>query len=240
MTIFNDKYKHEIPYAKDYPFASDFYPKNDCRYPLTELYKSMVKERTGVAPHNCKISIPHMGKGIYNVYLYFLDIRQVFTPEEYNKFQSDMLMPDKESFFTLLFKDAIKQYPIEQLNGLRINPNGVFVEDFRKRSLAYTISMAEAKLKKMWSSKYPQIVYTTRWENSLYLFFNAIDALNQFAENNSAGFKKISYNIIKKYDKDGLCSVEALDFILDLQANYESIGGRNYFNSDAMNGLKII
>lgn len=240
MTIFNDKYEHEISYAKDYAFASDFYPKHDCRYPLTELYKFNVKEKTGVSPYNCKISIFNMDSGFYNVYLYFWDIREVFTFEEYHEFRMHTLMRREENYFTLLFNDAMEQYPIKQLNNMRLNPNGVFVEDFRVRSLSYTADRAENDLKRLWASKYPQIVFTTRWDSALYLFFDTIYALNQFVENDSAEFKESSCDVLKKYDNDGFCNIKAHSFILDLLENYKNIGGRNYFNSDAMDGLKII
>ena len=240
MKRFNDKYEHQIPYAWDYLFASDFYPTKDCRYLLSELFKSKVKDKTGVAPYNCKFSIPNMSKGMFNVYLYFWDIRDLFTLQEYHKFWVDTLMHHKENYFTRLFNDAIKQYPIKQLNGMKLNPNGVFVEDYRVRSLAYTADRAENELTKLWAEKYPQIVYTTRWDSALYLFFNTIDILNQFIENDSAEFKNSSYDVIKKYDKDGFYTIEILGFTLDLLENYKRIGGRNYFNSDAMNGLKSI
>jgi hypothetical protein len=224
----------------DYPFASDFYPEEDCRYPLTVLYKSKVKDKTGVSPYNCKISIPHLSRGFYNVNLYFWDMREVFSVEECLSFRVEITMRHKYNYFTLLFNDAIEQCPIKQLNGLKLNPNGVFVEDFRGRSLAYTADNAENELKKLWASNYPQIAYSMRWDSTFYLFFKTMDTLNAFFENDSAKFKNISNDVMSKYDRDGFCSIEAIGFILDLLKNYESIGGYNYFHSDMCNGLKTI
>lgn len=102
MKIFDDKYEHEIPYALDYLFASEFYSEKDCRYPLTEIYKSNVKNIIGVSPYNCKISIPHMGNGIYNVHLYFQDVREVFTSEGYNKFRIDTIIHHKQNYFSVM------------------------------------------------------------------------------------------------------------------------------------------
>jgi len=240
MAIFNDKYEQETAPAMDYPFASDFYPERDCRYPLTEQYKASVQDKIGIAPYNCKISIPRMGNGIYNVYLYFRDIREVFTPEEHKKFWEDSIIHNKESCFTRLFLDVTRQCPLPQLHGRALNPNGVFVEDFRARSLAYTAAEAEAELKQLWAAMCPQIVYTTIWDSSLYLFFHTIDALNRFAEYDAGELKERSCRVMKKYDKDGFCSMEAFSIMLDLLENYKSIGGHNYFNSDAMDGLQAI
>ena len=237
--IFNDKYKHEIPYAMDYPFASDFYDKQDVRYILTELYKSSVKNKTGITPYNCKIFIPSIntGKRFYNVLLYFWDIRKLNSCEQFPK---DSSINFAERDFTVLFKDALKQCSLKQLDDMKLNPNGVFVEDFRIRSLAYTISQAEHELKKLWTSRYPQIVLTTGWSSSMYLFFNTMNALNQFVENDIVVFAEYSHAVLKKYDKDGFCSIKTFTCILDLLENYNRIGGRNYFNSDAMDGLQTI
>ena len=242
MAIFNDKYEHEVPYSLDYPFASEFYSKGDCRYRLMELYKSMVKEEIGVEPYNCKIYIPYMGEHneIYNVILYFWDIQEVITPEKYDKYFEDTFIKHKESRFTKIFYDALKQCPLNELGTMELNPNGVFVEGYKERSLAYTASLAEKELNQLWTSLYPQITFTTRWDSVYYLFFNTIEDIEKFVEENTDDFKKKTYNVMKKYDRDDLCTMENSSFILDLLGNYESIGGRNYFNSDAMDGLKSI
>jgi hypothetical protein len=239
MVLFNDKCKHEVPYSLDYPFASEFYNKEDCRYQLTELYKSMVKEEIGVEPYNCKIYTPNIGEHntIYNVILYFWDIEKVFTTKEY--FENTFIQ-HKESRFTKIFYDALKQCPLNELDKLKLNPNGVFVEGYKERSLAYTASLAEKELNQLWTLLYPQIAYTTRWDSVYYLFFNTIEAIDRFVEESSVDFKKKSYDVMKKYDRDDLCTMENSSYILDLLGNYESIGGRNYFNSDAMDGLKSI
>ena len=96
-------------------------------------------------------------------------------------------------------------------------------------------------VKKAEASKHPQIISTTRWHNGFYLFFSTMGALDEFLRADAVGFKKASYDIIKKYDIDGFCSMESsLYFTLDLLENLESAGSQGYFKSNAMEGLFVI
>ena len=105
MVVFKDQYKPEIPYAMDYPFASEFYPKQDCRYPLIEQYKALVNEKTGVMPYNGKIAIPDMGNQIFNVYLYFWNLSAEFTPEKREAFRLDSYLYEEDNYFMVLFRE---------------------------------------------------------------------------------------------------------------------------------------
>ena len=225
--------------ALDYPFASDFYSQEDCRYSLTDRYKTLVKDAIGVMPYNCKLAIPRAGQKFFNVYLYFKDIAEVFTPKEYRAFQVNSYAHHQESQFTHLFSEASKQYPIEELFGFRLNPNGVFVQDYKECSLAYTADKAFNELKELWACKYSRVAASTRWNSSLYLFFHTLEALHQFVEKDAIQCKKDTYAILKKHDKEGGWRLEELTFTLDLLETYKCLG-QHYFNSDEMSGLKTI
>lgn len=238
MPFFNDQLRHEIPLAADYPFAAEGYPAADARHALTQAFMQAVEHETGVSPFNCKISQPSGRNDIYNVYLYFWDINEVFTPDEQKQLRINGTYKGQKAFFTNLFLDTLERFPVDQMERLRINPNGVFAEDFRVRVAAHCAKHAEKELTQTWRTWFPQIKTNIRMDNMFYLFFADEQALNHFAEHRTAVFCWHANRIMQRYDEFGALRKGGAEFVLDVQSNYDRIGGQFYFNSNAMSGLR--
>jgi len=236
MKKFKDKFEHSVMPSLDYPFATEVYSIWDSRYKVTKLFKSMLTEKMGVCPYNCKISLIETDSSFFNVFVYFWDIREIFSDNEIR----NMIVDEKpKQPYISMFMEALKCYPVPEIEGKKMN--SVFFQDFRIRACSKSLKDAEPSLKWFWNKHEPQIVFTARWDDSYYLFFNNENVLNQFCDGEHIRvFKKRAYEIISPHDMHNVWSIDSLKFIVDVHENYTRIGGGNYFNSDAMFAGKVI
>jgi hypothetical protein len=224
---FNDAYKHSVMPSLDYQFAKEFYNQSDSRYNLVKYIDNLIWETKKIRMYNCKIEIIETADNLYNVYLYFYDLKRIFA-SDYSPFLN------KNDDFIVLFNKALKECPIPELDGKKLNSNGIFVEDFLICARCYAIENASQKLEQAIKKSYPTIKFMTIWQETIYLFFQDHREIEKFLNGDIPAFKEFVYEIIKPFDVENVWKAGSLAFMLDVHDNYRSIGGRNYFNSDVM------
>lgn len=238
MNSFKDKFEHSVLPASDYFFAIEKYFSWDSRYKVTKFFTAMIAEKKGVYPYNCKICIPGHTDSIFNVFVYFQDIREVFSVDTIKKLSWDTTIKQP---YNEMFMEALKHYPVPELKNKEMNANGIFFQDFRECARSKSLMDAEPRLKNHWKENVPQIVFTVCQNDFCYLFFKNKNSLKFFCdEEYTYCFKNEAYKILKAYDKHNVWSIDSLMFRLDVYENYTNIGGHNYFNSDTMFSGKII
>ncbi|MHB8077581.1 hypothetical protein [Desulfosporosinus fructosivorans] len=217
----------------DYQFAKEFYGPSDSRYKLIQYFDNLIWETKKIRMYNCKIEIIETAENLYNVYLYFCDLKKTLG-NDYKPFFNE------NTDFIVLFYKALKECPVAELNDKKLNSNGIFVKDFQTCARSYAINNALPKFEHAIKKRYPTIEFLTVWDQTIYLFFHDRGELEKFLEGDIPAFKKFCYDIIKPFDIENVWETSKLAFMLDIYENYRSIGGRNYFNSDAMgNGVFI-
>ena len=224
MFGFKDKYKHSIYPFLDYLFASEFYAEDDCRYNLSESYKDLIGKEVGVKPYNCKISVSE--SAMFDVYLYFQDIRKVFI----HNTQENIL----DNTFNSLFMEALQSNPIPELKGKPLNPEGVFIKDFLECYRARVLTSAMKKLKVFLNEGGRGIIFSAHWNSIIYLFFRKDEDKENFLKRDIRLFKQNVYEEVKSYDIDHILKPDSLYFSLDVFSNFTNIGGHKYFTTDAM------
>jgi hypothetical protein len=224
---FLEKHEHSVMPSLDYQFAKEFYEPSDSRYKLVKAFENLIWEAKNIQIYNCKIEIVKTTDNLFNVYLYFCDLKKTFG-EDFNPFFN------KDKDFIVLFNKALKEYSVEELKGKKLNPNGIFVEDFLRCARCYAISNASKAFETSIKEHYPAIEFVTFWDETIYLFFHDHLGLEDFIKGDIVTFKKFCYDIIKPFDVENVWEVDNLAVMLDKYENYRSIGGRNYFNSDTM------
>jgi len=230
MSTVNDDCQHSVTPSADYPYATERYPRSDPRYALCQAYSSLVEAQLGYQVFNCKIS-PLQEWG-YNVYLYLLDARRDLG----DQWLRITLLSDRNHPMTALFEQALAVHPVEWLDGRKINPNGVLVQDFKTCSVSYALERAAPRIREL-VSRYPAVTFDIQWNTSFYLFFSTTSEMGRFHHNDAPRFLEQMWAALKEFDNHGFFTeVNPVQVILDLQDHYDTIGGRNYFNSDAMAG----
>ncbi len=224
---FIDKHEHSVMPSLDYPFAKEFYEPSDSRYKLAKVFENLIWETNKIKIYNCKIEIVKTTDNLYNIYLYFCDLRKTLG-EDYKP------LFNKNKDFIVLFNKALNECPIKELDGKKLNPNGIFVEDVLTCARCYAIGTASKEIEPALKKHYPAIVFLTFWDETIYLFFQDREDIEDFLKGDIVAFKKFCYDIIEPFDAERVWEVGNLTFMLDIYENYRSIGGRNYFNSDAM------
>jgi hypothetical protein len=238
MDLFKDRFEHSVDPVLDYPFATEIYSVHDSRYKVVEAYKSMFVEKVGVSPFNCKISIIKSADRFFNVNVYFQDIREIFSRDEIMEMMVD---PKQKQPYNTMFMEALKNHPVPELDGKALNYNGVFFQDFRRCARSKSLSDAEPLLKKQWKKCKPQILFTMRRDDVLYLFLDTTDGIEIFCRDDHIhSFKMNVLKILKPYDRDHVWEIDSLNFILDVYEDFKKVGGQYYFNSNAMSGKKVI
>lgn len=221
-----DKHKHSVFPAEDYPFAKEFYKPSDSRYKLVKVFENLIWEAKKIKIYNCKIEIIKSIDEFYNVYLYFWDLKRTLG-KDYNT-------TNQNKDFIDLFYKALKECPIKELNGMELNSNGIFLKDFLTCDRCYAISNASKEIEPAIKKRYPAIEFITSWHETIYLFFQNREKLEDFLKGDITVFKKFCYDIIEPFDVERVWEADTLTFMLDTYGIYRSIGGWNYFNSDAM------
>ena len=224
---FIDKFEHSVMPSLDYSFAKEFYEQSDSRYKLVKTFENLIWETKKIKIYNCKIEIIKTTDNLYNVYLYLSDLKKTLG-EDYSP------LFNKNKDFIDLFNEALKEYPIKELNGKKLNSNGIFVLDFLTRARCYAIGNASKEIEPAIKKRNPAIEFLTFWDETIYLFFQGREELEEFLKGDIVAFKKFCYDIIEPFDAERVWEVDNLTFMLDIYENYRTIGGRNYFNSDAM------
>jgi hypothetical protein len=223
-----DEIEHSVSPSLDFPFAKEKYKMTDSRYELVKAYKKLIFDVKGIEIYNCKIEIPKLAQDIYNVYIYLTDIKKELG-ESYNPWFNR-----NEDFITL-FNQTLLKHPVIELKNRNLNRNGIFIQDFNKCAKAYALSKSFHSLQVALKQKYPIIEFLIFWDTTIYAFFPEHANFDDFLEKeNIKHFKQFSYEIVKQYDAEKVCSPDNISFMLDDYANYKSIGGQHYFNSDAM------
>lgn len=225
---FRDEIEHSVSPSLDYPFAKERYEMTDSRYELVNAYKKLIYDVKGIDIYNCKIGIPRLVDGMYNVYIYLTDMKKdlgiSYKPLLY-----------RNDDLTALFNQALSEHPVSELKNLKLNHNGVFIEDFSRCARAYALSKAFDSLQVAIKRKYPMIETLYRWDTTIYVFFpEHVDYGYFLNKENIKQFKEFSYDIVMQYDVEKVWSPDKLSFMLDDYANYKALGGHHYFNSDAM------
>lgn len=224
---FIGKYEHSVMPSLDYLFAKEFYDPSDNRYQLVKTFEKIIWKAKKIKIYNCKIELIKSSNDSYNVYVYLYDLKKTLG-NDYNPFFN------KNMDFVILFKKALKECPIEELANKKMNPNGIFMEDFLTCARCYAINRAFKKLNPAIKRCYPTIEFVTIWDETIYLFFKDSGNMEVFLKGNISSFKKFCYDIIEPLDAEHALDASNLTFMLDIHENYTSIGGGNYFNSDAM------
>ncbi|MCL2468295.1 MAG: hypothetical protein FWF02_09165 [Micrococcales bacterium] len=225
---FHHRHRHDVRPAEDYHFASEFYPDDDWRAPVTSEFMSRAAKSLGARPYNCKISCVKPAATFYNVDLYFQDLVASFGAEGRRWF----LAGDKR--LRDIFLNVVSLLDPPPLRGLKINSNGVFVHDFRERSQAWSLGRSWKRVEGLLARQYPEVVHHIRWDTHIYLFFANRDSIDRFVREGKPGtFRSDMLGILSDFDHDGVWG-DPPGTMLDLHQNYTDIGHRNYFNYDAM------
>ena len=214
---------------KDFLYATEFHSPTDFRYELAETFINAVEIEIGERPFNCKIELLH---DIYNVYVYFDDINKV-------PWKQGVPLPvpvmDKENAYAAqlkaLFEEALSRHPVEQLNAMQMNKNGVFLLDLAICARAYTLYEADEAVFDYLASQHPVITLAIRNDTTYYLFFQQAAAMASYREADTVDKLKDSLrSIISRHDTNGVWADEEPQIILDDFANIEKIGVHHYLS----------
>lgn len=224
-----NNHEHSVIPSLDYPFATEFYDKSDNRYKVVKTFENLIWETKKIKVYNCKIENINIKNvnNTYNVYIYLKDIKKTLGNEYSPLFH-------RNEDFIKLFYEALKECPIKELEGKKLNPNGIFILDFLTCARCYAINKAYKEIENAIKKRNPTIEFIIIWDETIYMFFHRREGLEEFLKEDIVAFKNFCYNIIEPFDTDCVWKADNLTFMLDIYKNYRTIGGRNYFNSDAM------
>ena len=224
-----DENEHSVIPEIEFLFASDFYNTDDSRYELTELYKDMIEAEYGGRPYNCKIVIMD---GFHNVFVYFYDIRKV--PWKYGVPYPLPIIGVEDMYgerFKQLYFEALSQRPVAELVGMRLNPNGVFIEDFMRCARAFYLVKAEEAVYDYLKSSHPSVTLAIQYGSALYLFFRHVEDIERYRKGEFAdAFVESIRRIIKQFDTDDVWGDETPYIEFDDFANYDGVGYHHYFS----------
>lgn len=227
------KYQHSVMPSLDYLFAKEFYDQSDSRYNFVKYFKKIILEKMSIEVYNCKIENVNTSDNYYNVYVYLYDLKSIIDNE------TNYLDNVNKKFEDLFYK-ALKEYPIKELEQKKLNQNGIFLIDFFRCARCNAISRAFNEIEMAIKKSYSQVDFITYFDDIIYVFFQNQEKMDEFLKGDIITFKNLCYKAIKPYDLENVFDTNKLTFMLDILNNYTSIGGRNYFNSDAMYKGKII
>lgn len=213
----------------DYDFAVSRYSKDDFRYEFINAYTAYVEKHCNKVIYNCKFERPRNDAEFMNLYIY------MENPDPNIRFRIDN--PKHE--YILAFYEVLKKC---SLRGITMDTRIQFIlKDIVKTMKATAVKKAWQDIHEPIKDIFPECMYLSSWGLYFYVFINS-DVYEKILKDKERlkEIKRYCYEAVKKYDKDNVWTYEEYHIQLDNYKTYQEIGGRNYFNSDAMNSCFCI
>ncbi|BBB90975.1 hypothetical protein MAMMFC1_01642 [Methylomusa anaerophila] len=213
----------------DYDFAVSRYSKEDFRYEFVNAYIACVKGLCNKIIYNCKLERPRNDSEFLNFYIY------MENPDSNVQYRIDN--PKHE--YILAFYEVLKKC---NLQGITMNTRIQFIlKDIVKTMKATAVTKAWKDIHEPIGNLFPECAYLSAWEIYFYVFIQNDKYEKLLAdEARMEEIKRYSYKAVKRCDKDNVWKYEEYRIKVDNYKIYHDIGGRNYFNSDAMNLCRCI
>lgn len=125
-----NKFEHSVIPSLDYNFANEKYSYFHSWYKFTKDLKKSIAEYYDIEIYNIKLTIHSFG---YNLYIY------LFDSTDYHKLPLDLTRTIKDPDFIKLIDDQILKHKPKDINKKKMNPNGIFIQDYINSYISYCI-----------------------------------------------------------------------------------------------------
>lgn len=213
----------------DYDFAVSKYSKDDFRYEFVNAYIAYVKEFCNKNIYNCKFERPRNDAKFLNFYIY------IENPDPDVQYPIDN--PKHE--YILAFYEVLKKC---SLRGITMDTRIQFIlKDILKTMKVTTIAKAWQDIHEQIENLFSECACLSARGIYFYVFIHS-DKFEKLLKDEARmkEIKRYTYEAIKRCDKDNVWKYEDYCIKIDTYKIYQEIGGRNYFNSDAMNLCRCI
>ena len=219
-----NKYEHSVMPSLDYQFANEYYKPAHPWYSFKEAFCLGFLQRTNMPLKNLKIEIH---PGFYNIYLY-LDEKDYMKLRHEN---TSSFIKDKK--ILNLLRSIIDTYKPIKIENMRLNPNGISINNYDLVTRSFVISKNIKSLEKILINTYVGIEKLISFDDVLYVLFIDKQSVEEMYSNiDIKSFKQLFLDVLNTINKD-IFTESNLFIYLDDYNTYSKYG-RHYFEFEPM------